>query len=107
MNLINLIITLNFQKPLEILGYAMKVKADTLRDLGALLSPQNAFNILNGIETLNLRMQQHTLNAKKVAEYLDLIPKVSFVSYAGLKSSKYYSLAKKVYALRARFYFYY
>lgn len=76
-------------------GLAMKVKADTLRDLGCSLSPQNAFYILNGIETLNLRMQKHTENAQKVAEYLNQNSKVSFVSYAGLKNSKYYKLSKK------------
>ena len=76
-------------------GYAMKVKADTLRDLGCSLSPQNAFNILNGLETLHLRMREHVSNAKIVAEFLSTHPKVRNVSYAGLKSSKYYKLAKK------------
>ncbi len=76
-------------------GYAMKVKADSLRDLGCSLSPQNAFNILNGIETLHLRMQEHVKNAKAVAEFLESHPKVYDVSYAGLKSSRYYRLAKK------------
>ena len=51
-------------------GFAMKVKADTLRDLGCTLSPQNAFYILNGIETLNLRMKKHSDNALIVAKYL-------------------------------------
>ena len=73
----------------------MKVKADTLRDLGCSLSPQNAFYILNGIETLNLRMKQHTDNALKVATYLQQHPKVSFVSYSGLKNNYYYDLGKK------------
>lgn len=76
-------------------GYAMKVKADSLRDLGCSLSPQNAFNILNGLETLHLRMQEHVKNAKAVAEFLESHPKVYDVSYAGLKSSKYFRLAKK------------
>ena len=76
-------------------GYAMKVKADTLRDLGCSLSPHNAFNILNGIETLHLRMKEHVKNALKVANFLNNHPKVAWVSYAGLKSSKYYKLAKK------------
>ena len=76
-------------------GYAMKVKADSLRDLGCTLSPQNAFNILNGIETLHLRMREHVSNAKLVAKFLSSHPKVYEVSYAGLKSSKYYKLAKK------------
>ncbi|MAH88661.1 MAG: O-acetylhomoserine aminocarboxypropyltransferase [Pelagibacterales bacterium] len=76
-------------------GFAMKVKADTLRDLGCTLSPQNAFYILNGIETLNLRMRKHTDNALKVAIYLQQHPKVSYVSYAGLKNNNYYDLGKK------------
>ena len=76
-------------------GFAMKVKADTLRDLGCTLSPQNAFYILNGIETLNLRMKKHSDNALKVAQYLQDHSKISSVSYAGLKNSQYYDLAKK------------
>ena len=76
-------------------GYAMKVKADSLRDLGCSLSPQNAFNILNGLETLHLRMKEHVSNAKLVANFLSSHPKVYDVSYAGLKSNKYYKLAKK------------
>ncbi len=86
---------IKFSEPFGDFGYAMKVKADTLRDLGCTLSPQNAFNILNGLETLHLRMREHVLNAKIVAEFLDSHPKVYDVSYAGLKSSKYYKLAKK------------
>ena len=73
----------------------MKVKADSLRDLGCTLSPQNAFNILNGLETLHLRMKEHVSNAKLVANFLRSHPKVYDVSYAGLKSNKYYKLAKK------------
>ena len=76
-------------------GYAMKVKADSLRDLGCTLSPQNAFNIINGLETLHLRMKEHVSNAKLVAKFLNSHPKVYDVSYAGLKSNKYYKLAKK------------
>ena len=76
-------------------GFAMKVKADTLRDLGCTLSPQNAFYILNGIETLNLRMKKHSDNALIVAKYLQNHSKVSSVSYAGLKNNKYYDLGKK------------
>ena len=76
-------------------GFAMKVKADTLRDLGCTLSPQNAFYILNGIETLNLRMKKHSDNALIVAKYLKNHSKVSSVSYPGLKNNKYYNLGKK------------
>ena len=76
-------------------GYAMKIKADTLRDLGCVLSPQNAFYIINGLETLHLRMSEHVQNSLKVAKFLEKHPKIESVSYAGLKTSKYYKLAKK------------
>ena len=71
------------------------VKADTLRDLGCTLSPQNAFYILNGVETLNLRMKKHSDNALIIAKYLKNHSKVSSVSYPGLKNNKYYNLGKK------------
>ncbi len=80
-------------------GFAMKVKADTLRDLGCTLSPQNAFYILNGIETLNLRMKKHSDNALIVAKYLKNHSKVSSVSYAGLKNNKYYNLEKNIFLM--------
>ena len=65
-------------------GYAMKMKADTLRDLGCTLSPQNAFYIINGIETLHLRMKEHAKNALNVATFLEKHPKIESVSYACL-----------------------
>lgn len=65
-----------------------------LRNMGAALSPFNAFLILQGIETLALRMERHTENAQKVAEYLSKHPQINWVSYAGLEDSKYYELAK-------------
>ena len=76
-------------------GFAMKTKTDALRDLGCSLSPHNAFHILNGVETLHLRMKEHVKNAFEVAKFLENHPKVLSVSYAGLKSSKYFKLAKK------------
>lgn len=76
-------------------GYAMKMKADTLRDLGCTLSPNNAFYIINGLETLHLRMKEHVKNALIVAKFLQGHPKIEEVSYAGLETSKYYKLAKK------------
>jgi len=66
-----------------------------LRDLGPALSPFNAFLILTGIETLGLRMQRHSENALKVAEYLAAHPKVEWVSYPGLASDRYHALAKQ------------
>ena len=80
-------------------GFAMKVKTDTLRDLGSSLSPHNAFYILNGLETLHLRMKAHTENALVVAKFLNQHSRIKSVSYAGLKSSKYFKLAKKYFPI--------
>jgi O-acetylhomoserine (thiol)-lyase len=76
-------------------AFAIATRVLGLRDLGPALSPFNAFLIINGIETLPLRMQKHSDNALKVAEYLSKHPKVSWVSYAGLKSDKYHALQQK------------
>jgi O-acetylhomoserine (thiol)-lyase len=76
-------------------GYSMKLRADSLRDLGSTLSPTNAFYFINGLETLHLRMERHCENAFKVAKFLEQHKKVLWVSYAGLKNSKYHTLAKK------------
>lgn len=86
---------LTFYETFGDFGYTMKTRAEGLRDLGPALSPFNAFMILTGIETLALRMDRHVANAQKVAEFLEGHPKVSWVSYAGLKSSPYHALAKK------------
>ena len=76
-------------------SFAIACRVLGLRDLGPCISPFNAFLILNGIETLPLRMQRHCDNALKVAEWLEGYDKVAGVSYAGLKSSPYNELAKK------------
>lgn len=67
-----------------------------LRNMGAAISPFNSFLILQGIETLALRMERHVENAQKVAEYLEQHDLIEWVNYAGLPSSKHYELAKKV-----------
>ena len=67
-----------------------------LRNMGAAISPFNSFLILQGLETLALRMQRHTENALKVAEYLSVHSLVDWVNYAGLKNDKYYQLSQKV-----------
>lgn len=66
-----------------------------LRNTGSALSPMNAFMLMQGLETLPLRMERHTENALKVAEYLSQHDKVSWVSYAGLPESEHYDLAQK------------
>lgn len=67
-----------------------------LRNMGAALSPFNAFQILQGLETLALRMDRHTENAQKVAEYLQANDQVSWVNYAGLSSSPYFEVAQRM-----------
>jgi O-acetylhomoserine (thiol)-lyase len=76
-------------------AFAIACRVLGLRDLGPCISPFNAFLILNGIETLPLRMQRHCDNTLKVAEWLEAHDQVAWVSYAGLKSSPYNELAKK------------
>jgi O-acetylhomoserine (thiol)-lyase len=76
-------------------AFTTKARAVALRDFGPTLSPMNAFLTLTGIESLHVRMDRHVENAQKVAEFLDQHPRVAWVSYAGLKSSPYYELARK------------
>ena len=66
-----------------------------LTQLGGHMTPQAAFNILQGMETLSLRMDRHVSNAQKLAEFMDGHPAVSEVLYPGLKSSRYFELGKK------------
>ncbi|MCA8993097.1 MAG: O-acetylhomoserine aminocarboxypropyltransferase/cysteine synthase [Planctomycetaceae bacterium] len=77
------------------LAYILKVRTQLLRDLGPALSPFNAFQLIQGLETLHLRMPRHCENAQAVAEFLESHPKVSWVGYAGLESHACHSLAKK------------
>ena len=76
-------------------GFAIACRVLGLRDLGPALSPFNAFLILNGIETLPLRMQRHSDNTLAVAEHLASHSKVSWVSYPGLRDDRYHNLAKQ------------
>ncbi len=76
-------------------AYITKATAQFMRDLGACQSPQSAFLLNVGLETLHLRMERHCENAQKIAEYLEQHPKVSWVNYPGLKSSPYYELGQK------------
>ena len=77
------------------LAYILKVRVQLLRDLGPSLSPFNSFLFLQGLETLPLRMERHSANALKVAQFLDAHPKVSWVNYPGLESHPTYKLARK------------
>ncbi len=76
-------------------AYITKATAQLMRDFGSIQSPQNAYLLNLGLESLPLRMQRHCENAQAVAEYLEKHPKVSWVNYAGLPSSEYYPLAQK------------
>ena len=86
---------LTFAETFGDFGYSMKTRAVGLRDFGPSLSPMNAYPLLQGVETLPLRMARHCDNAQAVAEFLEAHPKVDWVSYAGLKSSPYKALAEK------------
>jgi O-acetylhomoserine (thiol)-lyase len=77
------------------LAYIIKVRVQLLRDLGPALSPFNAFLILQGVETLSLRVQRHCDNALKVAQFLESHPAVNWVNYPGLSSHPTHALAKK------------
>lgn len=76
-------------------AYITKATAQLMRDLGSIPSPQNAFLLNIGLETLHLRVPRHCENAQKAAEFLESHEKVDWVNYPGLKSSKYYDLAQK------------
>jgi O-acetylhomoserine (thiol)-lyase len=77
------------------LAFITKARVQGLRDTGATLSPFSSFLLLQGTETLHLRMERHSENAQKVANYLETHPGVEWVNYPGLESSKYYKRAKK------------
>ena len=77
------------------LAFILKARVQGLRDTGAALSPYNAFLLLQGIETLHLRMERHSQNALAVASHLEQHPGVEWVNYPGLESSPYYQRAKK------------
>ncbi|WP_182200805.1 O-acetylhomoserine aminocarboxypropyltransferase/cysteine synthase family protein [Paraliobacillus salinarum] len=76
-------------------AFAIKLRVQLLRDIGPALSPQNAFYFLQGLETLNLRIEKHSENTEKVAAYLDAHPQVEWVSYPGLSSHPSHELAHK------------
>lgn len=77
------------------IAYIIKARVQLLRDMGAALSPFNAFLLLQGLETLHLRMERHSSNALAVAEYLEKHDAVEWVNYPGLKSHPSYDLAQK------------
>ena len=76
-------------------AFITKCTAQLMRDLGSIQSPQSAFYLNLGLESLPFRMRQHCQNAQKIAEYLQSNEKVAWVKYCGLKTDKYYELAQK------------
>lgn len=76
-------------------GYLMKARMETMRDVGAVISPFNSFLLLLGLETLSLRMERHVANAQAVAEFLEADRRVSWVSYPGLPSHPHFDLAAR------------
>jgi O-acetylhomoserine (thiol)-lyase len=86
---------LQFHETFGTYGYSMKLRAETLRDLGAAMSPFNAFLFLQGLETLSLRMERHVQNALAVAEFLQTHELASNVTYPGLPDSQYRPLVEK------------
>ena len=77
-------------------AYITKATAQLMRDFGCSQSPQSAYYLNLGLESLHLRMERHCLNAQKVAEWLESKDKIAWVNYPGLPSNKYYDLAKKL-----------
>ena len=77
------------------MAYITKATAQLMRDLGSLQSPQNAFLLNMGLESLHVRMQRHCENAQRIAEFLHDDPRVEWINFAGLPNNKYYPLAQK------------
>ena len=77
------------------LAYITKATAQLMRDLGSIQSPQNAFLLNMGLESLHVRMQRHCENAQRIAEFLHDDPRVEWINFAGLPDNKYYPLAQK------------
>ena len=84
-----------YHEALKEAAFIAKVRIEGLRDLGAALSPFNAFQILQGLETLEIRIKKHSENALALAKWLEQKEEVSWVNYPGLESSEYYALAQK------------
>ena len=86
---------LTYTKAFGRMAYTVKLVAQLMRDLGCTPSPQNAFLLNMGLQTLHLRMRQHCQNAQRVAEFLAADPRVAWVHFSGLPSDKYHALACK------------
>lgn len=85
----------NYVEALGELAYIIKARVQLLRDTGAAVSPFNSFLFLQGLETLSLRVEKHVSNTKKIVDFLNNHPLVSWVNYPSVKGNKYYELAEK------------
>lgn len=81
--------------PFGNIAFIIKARVESLRDWGAAISPFNSFLLIQGLETLSLRMERHVENTQALAEWLEKHPKVEYVNYPGLKSNQYYANAQK------------
>jgi O-acetylhomoserine (thiol)-lyase len=79
----------------DAIAYIIKARVQLLRDIGAAIAPASAWQLIQGIETLSLRIERHVENAKAIAEWLEKHPQVESVNYAGLKSSPWFSTGQK------------
>jgi O-acetylhomoserine (thiol)-lyase len=86
---------LKYHEALGPIAFIARVRVEGLRDLGSAPSPLNSFQVIQGLETLEVRMQKHSQNALELAEWLSSRGEVSWVNYPGLNSSKYHNLADK------------
>jgi O-acetylhomoserine (thiol)-lyase len=77
------------------LAYIIKARVQLLRDLGSAIAPNSAWLLIQGIETLSLRIERHVQNAQEIAEFLESQPDVASVNYAGLPTSPWYAAANK------------
>ena len=90
---------LKYYEALGPAAYIAKVRVEGLRDLGAAISPFNSFQIIQGLETLEIRMKKHSENALDLAKWLDSRDEVNWVNYPGLKSSKFNSFDDGLYGM--------
>jgi O-acetylhomoserine/O-acetylserine sulfhydrylase len=81
--------------PFGNIAFGIRARVEGLRDWGNTISPFNSFLLIQGLETLSLRVERHVQNAQAIAEWLESHPQVEYVNYPGLKSSPYYELAQK------------
>jgi O-acetylhomoserine (thiol)-lyase len=86
---------LNYHQKFKNAAYIAKLRLEGLRDFGGAISPFNSFQIIQGLETLAVRIKQHSINALTLAQWLENKEEIAWVNYPGLKTNKYYKLAQK------------